>query len=124
MEGHSLVVLWWAAHVVALLPSFSDHSGYDICDPCNGSEDAVHDWAICRVVSQLETKATVDDTQGDDDATKPDMSMRSRCSRLELLVVGVVEGTEDWLEECEDEEDDTENGMGLVDLEMELVWCC
>ena len=34
-----------------------------------------------------------------------------------------MEGTEDWLEKCEDEEDDTDNGMRLVDLEMRLVCC-
>lgn len=118
MKGHSLVVFWWAAHVITLLPSLSNNDGCDIDDPHNGSKDGVHDWAICRVVSQLETKTTVDNTKGDDDATEPDVSIRGRCSHLDFLVVGVVESAQDWLEKCEDKEDDTNYSMRLVDLEM------
>lgn len=50
MQSHRLIVLGWAALAASCLPSFSDHNGYDIGDPCDGSEDAVHDWAIGRVV--------------------------------------------------------------------------
>lgn len=116
MQGHSLIVLWWAAHAIVPLPSLSNENGHDIDEPCNSSKDGIYNRAICRVVSQLETETTIDDAKGDDDATKPDMSMRNRCSRLELLVVGVVEGTQDWLEKREDEEEDTDDGMGLIDV--------
>lgn len=122
MQSHRLIVLGRAAHVSASLSSLSDHNGYDVSDPCNSSKDAVHDWAVCRIIGELETETTIDDTKGNEDTTKPDVSMRSRSPRLELLVVGVMEGTKDWLEECEDEENDTDNGVRLVDLEMRLVW--
>lgn len=50
------------------------------------------------------------------------MSMRSRSPRLELLVIGVMEGTEDWLEERKDKENNTDNSVRLVDLETKLVY--
>lgn len=42
--------------------------------------------------------------------------MRNRSPRLKLLVVGVMKCTEDWLEEREDKENDTDDGVRLVDL--------
>lgn len=48
--------------------------------------------------------------------------MRSRSPRLELLVIGVMEGTEDWLEERKDKENNTDNSVRLVDLETKLVY--
>lgn len=47
--------------------------------------------------------------------------MRSRSARLELLVVGMMEGTKNWLEKGDDEENDTDDGVWLVDLKTRLV---
>jgi hypothetical protein len=123
MQCHGLVVLWWSIERVSRLPPFSNKDRCNIGEPENDCEDGIRNYAaLRRIVSKLEAQATIDDAEGDDDAAEPDVPVRSWCSGPDLLVVGVVEGTEDWLKKGENKENNANDGVGLVGLGTQLVY--
>jgi hypothetical protein len=116
----SLVILWRQI-AVPRSASLANDDGCDIDAPDNGSDDCVCDQSSFRVLGKHESEATVDNTKGDDDAANPDVGMRESGASLELLEIGVVESSEDWLEEHKHEDEYADNGMVGINLILGLV---
>jgi len=113
---HGLIVLWWSVTSLAVSPPLANEDGYNVDDPHYAGNDAVRDRTSFCVISEQESKTTVDDAEGNDDSAEPDMCIRDDCSGLELLEVGVVEETKDWLEEDHDKKKDADDGVRLADV--------
>jgi hypothetical protein len=67
-------------------------------------------------VCEIESKTAVDDSESDDDASKPDVSVRPEGTALVLLEQTMVHVTKNWLEEYQDEKHDTDDWMSLIEL--------
>lgn len=65
---------------------------------------------------EIEPKAAVDDAESDDDASKPDVSVRPEGTALVLLEKTMVHVTKNWLEEDQDEKHNANNRMSLIEL--------
>ena len=68
------------------------------------------------LVREIKTKTAVDNAESDDDATKPDVSVRPEGAALVLLEEAMMHITEDRLEEDQDEKHNTDNRMSLIEL--------
>lgn len=116
LKSHGLLILWWAGDGISFPSSLTDHDGYDVNKEEYAGDDTIDDWSVRRIVRELESEAAVDDTKCDNDSAKPDMAVGESGSCLELLEVGMMEETEDWLDEEQDEENYANDRMGIVDL--------
>jgi hypothetical protein len=67
-------------------------------------------------VCEIESKAAVDDAQSDDDASKPNVSVRPESTALVLFEKAMVHVTKNWLEEYQDEKHNSDDWMGLIEL--------
>ena len=107
----------WSRCVLASLPplQFAVYSAGDISQPHDSSNDTVCNLALLRVLRQSQTKSTVDDTQGDDDTTQPQVTVTPQDAAGVLLEHDVVEKAEEWLEEEEHKDDDSDNWVDVVE---------
>lgn len=68
------------------------------------------------LVREIKSKTAVDNAESDDDATKPDVSVRPEGTALVLLEKAMMHITKDRLEEDQDEKHDTDDWMSLIEL--------
>jgi len=87
----------------------------DVGQPHDGSDNAVGNLSFPGVPREAQTEATVDDTEGDDDASEPQMAVTPDHAARVLLEHEVVEETEEWLEEQQDEDDDADDRVRVVE---------
>lgn len=78
-------------------------------EPDNAGHYAVGDLAGAGVVGEPQAKTTIDDPESNDDATQPEMGIRSCLATLMLLEESVVDEARDGLEEEEAEDDNTDD---------------
>ena len=126
VTAHSLVS--WAALILVLrrclgellllLPRSID-ARRDPREPSMYSNDSVGDASAPRAhmhrVSPLETQSAINDTKGNRNAAEPDVHVRPESTALVLLVQQVVDKTEKWLQEHENEDHDANDGMIMVE---------
>jgi hypothetical protein len=114
--SHSIIVFWWSGKRISLSSLLTNDDGSDVDAPDNSSDNTVQDRAPRCVAGELEAQSAVDDTEGYDDATKPDVTVGEASSLLESLEVRVVEEAQDGLEEDGYEEDYADDRVGFSDL--------
>jgi hypothetical protein len=68
------------------------------------------------LVGELKTKTTVNQAQCYDCASKPDVSMRPEGTALVFLEKTMVNESEKGLEEYEDEQNDSNDRVGIIEL--------
>lgn len=124
-----MTVGWWLRHrrrfgiLGGLIDSclfplkLAEDGGADVGQPDNSCNDSVSNLAALGIVCKLETETTVDDSEGDDDAAKPNMSVRPESAVPVFLVHLVVDHTEERLEEDEAKNDDTDDGVIFAQLD-------
>ena len=69
---------------------FAEDGRENVYEPYHASDDSISNFAALGVVRKLEAETTIDDSQGDDDAAKPDVSVRPEAAVPVLLVHLVV----------------------------------
>jgi hypothetical protein len=67
-------------------------------------------------VRKIESKAAVDDAESDDDASKPDMSVRPESTALVLLEQTMMHVPKNRLEEYQDEKHNPDDWVSLIEL--------
>ena len=91
-------------------------------EPNHARNHSICDLATSRVVGELQAQSALDDGEGEEKAAPPDVQGRPDRSPLCFDVDGVVESTEDGLEDESGQDGNTDDGMIFVDLYMiELV---
>jgi hypothetical protein len=65
---------------------------------------------------EIESQAAVNDAESDDDASKPDVSVRPESTALVLFEQAMVHVPKDWLEEYQDEKHNADDWMSLIEL--------
>lgn len=88
---------------------FAPHRTCHIHKPDEAGNDAVGYHTSSAVLGQLETEATVDNTESDDDSSKPEMSVRPGATRESLEEEPVMEPAGKGLWEDEHEDDDSKD---------------
>lgn len=68
------------------------------------------------LVCELEAKPSINHSKCYDNASKPKMSIRPEGTALVLLEEAVVDISKEWLEEDEDEQHNTNDGMSVIEL--------
>ena len=107
MPGHRPLRIGWALRIghlrVSLLSlarksgllNLPIHSRSHPNKPDQACNDTVCDFAAAGVVRELEAEAAVDDADGDDDATEPDVRVRPGSATTVALECDVVDVAED-----------------------------
>lgn len=68
------------------------------------------------LVGEIKSETAVDDTESDDNASEPDVSMRPEGAALVLLEKTMVHITKNRLEEDQDEKHNADDWMSLIEL--------
>ena len=128
MPGHRSLRIGWALCIghlrVSLLslarkPGFLDlpiHSRSHPNKPDQSRNDTICDFAAAGVVGEFQAETAVDDADGDDDATEPDVGVRPCSATTVALECDVVDVAEDGLKDEKREDDDSDYGVVCVDL--------
>jgi hypothetical protein len=77
--------------------------------PNDARNYAIRNLAATRVVRDLQAQTAIDDAESDQHAAEPQMRVRPDLAALVLLVHGVVDEAEDWLEEEKAEDYDSDD---------------
>ena len=113
-----ILVLRRRTSELLLLLSLTINARRDPREPNMYSNDGVGYASALRAhmhrVSPLETQPAIDDTKGDRNAAEPDVHVRPESTALVLLEQQVVDKTEERLQEHENEDHDTNDGMVMV----------
>lgn len=113
-----ILVLRRCPSELLLLLSLSIDARRDPREPNMYSNDSVGDASALRAhmhrVSPLETKSAIDDTEGNRNAAEPDVHVRPESTALVLLEQQVVDITEKRLQEHENEDHNTNDGMVMI----------
>jgi hypothetical protein len=67
-------------------------------------------------VCEIESKAAVDDAESDDNASKPDVSVRPESTALVLFEQTMMHVPKNWLEEYQDEKHNSDDWVSLIEL--------
>lgn len=89
--------------------------GSDVSQPHDSRNDTVCNLSLARVVREAQTETAVDDAESDDDAAQPQVTVAPEHAARVLLEHEVVQKTEDWLEEQQNEDDDSDNWVCVVE---------
>lgn len=79
----------------------------------NGVDDVL---PVVDVAGQFQSKSAVDDSQGDEGTTKPQVKVRPESATTVLLEKNVVQPSKDWLEEEENKDHNANDGVGFLQL--------
>ena len=90
------------------------HTGPD--QPNDTRDDTIRDLATGRIMREFETETALDEGEGEEEATPPDVEGGVDGAAAGADVGGVVEGAEDGLEDEGDEDGDADDGVVFVDL--------
>ena len=85
-------------------------------DPDQTGYNTIGDFASCRVGGESQAQSSLDDGEGQDNASPPHVRGRPNRSPSLSDVNGVVEGAKDWLEHEGGDDGKTNDGVVLVDL--------
>jgi hypothetical protein len=105
-----------------LPPRREDHDGNVHHTDDTGHDRIGNNAAVHGIAGEREAEPTVDDTADDQDAAVPDVAVADGCALANLLVLSVVEETEEGLDEEEGHNDNSKYRVGVVE-ELASVSC-
>lgn len=100
----------------ALPPHVACHRDCHPDQPHDSRNDPVGDFPLGRVVAELETQTTVDDAERDERATEPDVGGGPDRAAIRPLEDVVVQDAEERLEREQGDDQQADDGMGIVNL--------
>lgn len=98
-------------------PNSNTHPG----QPHHTSNDTIGNLALDCIPAQHQAQATIDDSQGQDNATPPDMG-DCPCGTLVILLIHVMMNeASDGLKGQSPDNDDANDGMTITSRELDFI---
>lgn len=104
-----------------LPPGLTEDRTSNVDDPDEASHDTVRDDPVPGAAGEHQAKATVDDAEGNEKTTQPEVGVGPESAAAVLLEQLVVQPAEDGHEEEEGKEKQADDGVIAFKLKMESV---